>query len=148
MNILACRACRRPLTDKEGCQLCGPIRRHLVVVGEREEEAPSLFKVSSDAVRSLQEQVRHYAKALKAATQVDDQEKYRALQRSVAGALSKLLDSARKLQQDGVDAIEAMTFPERAKLFVDWYLSLPGIYRDKLRSEMDKSESAPAETVQ
>lgn len=142
MNQLACRACRRPLLGKDGCAVCSPWRKNLVVVGEAEEERPSLANVSAEAVRSLREQVRHYEAALKAAKTVDDQESYRALQRSVAGSLGKLLDAARKIQTDGLAAIERMSFAERAKLFVEWFMSLPTIYRERVKAEMEKHEGA------
>jgi hypothetical protein len=153
MNELACRACRKPLLGKEGCGVCTAWRKNLVVLGETEDERPSLAVVSNEAINALRAQLRDYktqlgAKGLNAA----DRGSLHAQQRSVAGALSKLLDAARKLQSDGVQAINLMSFRERAELFVDWFMTLPAVYREAVRKEMDGQESKlmlPAgETVQ
>lgn len=153
MNELACRACRRALLGKEGCGVCTPWRKNLVVLGETAEERPSLASVSNEAVNALRAQLRDYKTQL-AAKGLDAGQ--RALlhvqQRAVAGALSKLLDAARKIQSDGLQAIERMSFKERAELFVDWYMTLPAVYREALRKEMEGQESQLAlpagETIQ
>ncbi len=118
------------------------MRRNLVVLGETEEERPSLAVVSNEAVNALRAQLRDYKDRLKAG-KLDDDEKdlLHTKQRSVAGALSKLLDAARKIQGDGVQAISRMSFKERAELFIEWFCTLPAVYRDALRVEIDKAET-------
>jgi hypothetical protein len=86
--------------------------------------------------------MRDYKARLGAARLPDeDKDRLHDRQRAVAGALSKLLDAARKIQGDGVEAISRMSFKERAELFVEWYMTLPAVYRDALRTELDTHEA-------
>ena len=142
MNELACRACRKPLLAKEGCGVCNPLRKNLVVLGETEEERPSLATVSNEAVNALRAQLRDYKAELTASPPPDADTKARLhdRQRAVAGALSKLLDAARKIQGDGIQAISRMSFKERAELFVEWFMTLPPVYREALRNELATHE--------
>jgi uncharacterized Zn finger protein (UPF0148 family) len=141
MNDLACRACRKPLLAKSGCGVCDPIRKNLVVLGETEEERPSLAVVSNEAVNALRSQLRDYKTRLAVPKLKDeDRDRLHDRQRAVSGALSKLLDAARKIQGDGIQAVERMSFAERAKLFCEWYMTLPAVYRESLRKELDKQE--------
>lgn len=142
MNELACRACRKPLLAREGCGVCNPWRANMVVLGETEEERPSLAAVSNEAVNALRAQLRDYktelgVKGIKA----EDKARLHDKQRAVAGALSKLLDAARKIQGDGLTAITQMSFKERAELFIEWYLTLPAVYRDALQKEIAGHEA-------
>lgn len=142
MNELACRSCRKPLLAKEGCAVCNPIRKNLVVLGETEDERPSLASVSNEAVNALRAQLRSYKDRLLVRDIKDDvRDSLHEKQRAVAGALSKLLDAARKIQGDGLQAINRMSFKERAELFVDWYMSLPAVYREALRKEIQVNET-------
>lgn len=143
MNQLACRGCRKPLLAQSGCALCDPVRKHLVVLGETEEERPSLATVSTEAVNSLRAQLRFYKDELaRDGITPADKASIHDKQRAVAGALSKLLDAARKIQGDGLAAVERMSFKERAELFVEWFLTLPAVYRAQLREQIDAHEQA------
>lgn len=55
-------------------------------------------------------------------------------------ALAKLLEAARKLQDDGISAVRNMSFLERAKLFVSWYADLPPSYRTQVRQQVEAYE--------
>jgi hypothetical protein len=142
LNELACRGCRRPLLGREGCVICAPLRKNLIVLGETEEERPSLAAVSNEAVNALRAQLRDY-KARLAAKDLPptDKDRLHDRQRAVSGALSKLLDAARKIQSDGITAVERMSFKERAELFVSWFCTLPPVYRETLRRELDQNEA-------
>lgn len=118
------------------------------MVGETEDERPSLAEVSAEAIAALREQTRSYAKRLKGGckacgrTEDDDGgERLRGNQRAAAGAMAKLLDSARKIQEDGLAVVSLMSFPERAELFVTWYTELPPVYRSRLRDQMSEWET-------
>jgi hypothetical protein len=143
LNELACRGCRKALLAPAGCALCDPIRKHLIVLNESEEERPSLATVSAEAVNALRAQLRAYkdqlaVKDLKPADVASIHDK----QRAVAGALSKLLDAARKIQGDGLAAVERMSFKERAELFVEWFMTLPAAYRAQLKEQIEAHETA------
>lgn len=144
MNELACRGCRKPLVAQSGCALCDPVRKHLVVLGETEEERPSLATVSTEAVNALRAQLRVYKEQLAADPRLGpgDLARIHEAQRSVAGALSKLLDAARKIQGDGLAAVERMSFKERAELFVEWFLTLPNVYQAQLLEQIDAHRQA------
>lgn len=139
--MLACRNCRIPVTAADGCAVCTPIKRHLVQVGEQDEERPSLSDVGSEIVAELRY-------ALKQSKRVTHDESATAKDRILATALvlkigntaAKVLEAARKLQTDGLAAVRNMSFVERAKLFIDWYVHLPPSYRDNIRSQQEKFE--------
>lgn len=150
MNPIGCKFCRRPLTAKSGCPKCDPFRPHLLVL-DAVEERPSLSTVTNEAVKALRLQLQFYERSLaRVSTSREDAEDLRARQRSVAGAMSKLLDAARKIAGDGVSAVEAMSFQERAELFVTWFCSLPAVYRESLlqRLQSEETQIPPETTVQ
>jgi uncharacterized Zn finger protein (UPF0148 family) len=141
--MLACRACRVPLSAVAGCVLCDPVRQNLVVVGETEEERPSLPAVGADLVRALEAQIKRVRDLLK--TSPDD---LLAASRliALANSAAKVIGEVRKLQDDGKKAIESMSFAERGELFIDWYAALAPAYRQSLRDRMADHEvrvSAP-----
>ncbi len=117
------------------------MRHNLVVVGESEDERPSLSGVSAEAVSVLRDQVKHLKTALK-----KDPNEEGAHRRfiAVSNALAKILGEARKLQEDGKAAIDQMSFAERAALFVEWYSDLPPAYRGTVRDQMADYEAKVA----
>lgn len=129
-ETLACRGCRHQLTSDAGCALCLGVKPHLVVSAAVDEDAVSLATVATEAVSILRKQMAHVK------TQVRSMPTYDPLlaqeARAIANTLAKLLDSARKVVQDGADAVSAMSFEERANLFLEWTGSLPGVYRRRL----------------
>lgn len=141
--MLACRGCRRPLSAAEGCALCAPVKRHLVAVDEDADEAPSLAGTATEVVAALRAQLRHVRGVLKADPNSDAEGRLIGLGNTAA----KVLESARKLQQDGVQAIEAMSFAERAELFVTWFSTLPPAYRSALREKLEAWEVEAAKPV-
>lgn len=139
--MLACRACRRPLTAAEGCAICATVKANLVTTEENVEEYPALSDVSSEAVAALQSILKKHRDTLKnkaaSGEQIDVAEA--ALVR-VANTLAKVLESARKLQSDGLAAVRNMSFQARAALFAGWYQSLPPLYRQKVRDGQGQFE--------
>lgn len=142
--MFACRLCRVPLSASEGCASCNPMRRNLVVVGETEDERPSLSGVSAETVAVLRAQVSHLRASLK-----DDPDDEAAHKRFIAtsNALAKIIGEARKLQDDGAAAVEAMSFQERAAMFIEWVTTLPPAYRRNLREQLDDFEAKIAAPV-
>jgi hypothetical protein len=137
--MLACRACRVALTAASGCSLCDVVRRNLVVVGEHDEDRPSLSGVGNEIVNELRAQLRHIRGMLKADP---DSNKGTARLIAIANSTAKVIESVRKLQVDGTKAVEAMAFAERAALFVTWYADLPPAYRATMREKMAEHEVA------
>lgn len=130
MSSLACRMCRVPLSAAVGCAVCDPMRRNLVVVGQDEDERPSLSGTASEVVSLLRGQVKVVKGELERNSNSTLAEK-RAL--ALGNTLAKVLESARKLQADGKAAVEAMSFQERKELFVEWYTDLAPQYRNAVR---------------
>lgn len=143
-EVLACRGCHRMLTSDAGCALCLPVKPHLVVVSAVDDDAVPLAVVASEAVGVLRKQLTQLKMAQKATTTYDAA--LASESRSVASVLAKLLDSARKVVQDGADAVGAMSFQERAALFLEWTGSLPGAYRRKLITDLLSQQQAKTET--
>jgi hypothetical protein len=142
--MYACRLCRVALSAEMGCASCNPIRRNLVVVGETEDERPSLSGVSAEAVSTLRAQVKHLGGSLK--TDPDDDAAHRRFI-ATSNALAKILGEARKLQDDGADAVANMSFHERAAMFVAWYADLPPAYRLSIREQQADFETKVAAPV-
>ncbi len=140
--MLACRACRVPMTAAEGCSLCDQVRRNLVVVGEHDEDRPSLSGVGNDVVHALRGQILRVKKLLA----LKDNEDAECRLISLANSTSKVIESVRKLQVDGTKAVESMSFAERAEMFLTWVSDLPPAYRRSLVEKMAAFElhiSAP-----
>lgn len=142
--MLACRLCRVPLAATAGCASCDPVRRNLVVVGEDESDRPSLSGTAAEIVKSLNGQARHLKQLLES-NQDDLSSENRMLK--CANTAAKVLESARKLQVDGVTAVENMSFQERAELFITWYASLPPAYRTAMQDKMRHWEAETARPV-
>ncbi len=127
---LACRLCKVPIAASHGCDVCETMRRNLTVVGEDEDDRPSLSGTAAEVVAVLRDQTVNVRGRLKLnpLSMVDEK---RAL--ALGNTLAKVLESSRKLMQDGKDAVENMSFQERAELFVTWYVALPPAYRQNVR---------------
>lgn len=130
IEILACRGCRHPLSSDAGCELCLGVKRHLIVQSADDDSVP-LHVIATETVAVLRTQL----KGTKDANE----------QRAIASTIAKVLDASRKVIQDGADAVEAMSFQEKAQLFLDWTAGLPGAYRNKLVDEMLKQGQARGE---
>lgn len=138
---LACRNCRIPLAAQGGCAICEPVKKHLVAVDEDEDARPSLSEVGAGVVADL-----NYARKVATKLMRDDKAEPKVRLEATARILkigntaAKVLEAARKLQTDGLSAVKAMSFVERAKLFIEWYTDLPPPYRAQLRAKMDEYE--------
>jgi hypothetical protein len=142
--MFACRLCRIPLSAAEGCAVCNPVRRNLVVVGEREEDRPSLSGVGAEVVSLLREQLARVKKLLKDAP---DSEKAGKRLIALANSTAKVIGEVRKLQEDGAAAVENMAFAERAEMFIDWVTGLPPAYRRSLVERLAEYEAKIAAPV-
>lgn len=130
---LSCRGCRHELVSDAGCALCLPIKPHLVVTAAVDDDAVPLAVVATEAVSMLRKQLTVCKQKLKLTPQDADV----AFEvRTIANTLAKVLDSARKVVQDGADSVGSMSFQEKANLFLEWTASLPGAYRRKLIDSM------------
>lgn len=135
--MLACRNCRVSIAAAGGCVICNPIRKHLVVVGDSEEDRPSLSATGSEVVNALRRQLKAINKLL-----MDDSTNLEAEKRlmTLANTSAKVIESARKLQVDGMSAVENMSFAERAELFISWITELAPVSRQSLREMWDQWE--------
>jgi hypothetical protein len=134
-ETLACRGCHFPLTSESGCALCLPVKPHLVVTSAVDDDSPPLAVVAAEAVSLLRKQLKQ-AKALSEQATVYDPI-LGSETRSITNAISKLMDSTRKVVDDGAHAVAAMGFQEKANLFLEWTASLPGPYRRRLIDQME-----------
>lgn len=144
-EVLACRGCRRELNSDAGCAICLPIKPHLIVASAVDEDAVPLATVATEAVSLLRKQLTQLKLAQKRATTYDHVVANET--RSVANTLAKLLDSARKVVQDGADAVSAMSFPERKALFLEWTGSLPGAFRRRIIEDLLAQNEAKQEPL-
>lgn len=146
--MLACRACRRPLTAAEGCAICATVKANLVTTEENAEEYPALSDVSSETVAALQVILKKHRLTLREnKADLEVLESAEAAVVRVANTIAKVLESARKLQTDGLAAIRNMSFQDRSLLFADWYQALPPLYRTKVRNGMQQFESTVSAPV-
>jgi hypothetical protein len=147
---LACRGCRVRVDANGGCALCSPLKRNLVAIDEDRDESPALSEVGSETVAALRSLLRTARRDLEAKGDGPAAKRARALAPDrivkVGNSLAKVLEAARKLQGDGISAIQAMSFVERAELFLSWYAALPPPYREHVRegqAKMELERSAP-----
>ncbi len=146
--MLACRACRRPLTAAEGCGICATVKANLVTTEENTEEYPALSDVGSETVAALHGVLKKHRAVLRdRVAEAEQLERAEAGVVRVANTLAKVLESSRKLQSDGLAAVRNMSFTDRATLFADWYQSLPPTYRDKVRNGMAQFEGTISKVV-
>lgn len=143
--MLACRACRIPINAAKGCAICDPVRANLVVVGETEDEKPSLSGTSSEAVRMLRRQLVQIDKDIKSNPTSQLHEK-RLI--AMSNAIAKLLETARKLIADGVSAVENLSFREQAELFVEWFSTLSPPYRADVLAKFARFEQEISKPVE
>jgi hypothetical protein len=147
--MLACRACHRPLNSNEGCAICTAMKANLVTTEENTEEYPALSDVSSETVAALQVILKKHRSTLKnTKASAETLETAEVAVVRVANTLAKVLESARKLQQDGIAAVRNMSFNDRNILFATWYQSLPPLYRKKVQDGMGQFELKAAEPLQ
>jgi len=140
MAELACRFCRVLLSAEGGCAMCTEWKRHLVSADEDADARPALADVTMEAISGLRIIIRRVRPGL---SDTEPRVRIAAERDHIAAthALQKIVDSARKLQGDGVAAIRAMAFEERARLFVDWYLGLAPGHRGRLRVQLNKADA-------
>jgi uncharacterized Zn finger protein (UPF0148 family) len=134
----SCRKCRKPIQATEGCTFCVEVKRLIVVTGE---DQPSLQETAIETVRDLKGQLADYRKGLETTKDAEAREAIRNSIRQVANAMSKLLDSARKLQEDNARMVDKMTVKEQHQLFLGWYTELPPATRTAVYASMATAES-------
>lgn len=142
--MLACRLCKVAINAAKGCAHCDPVRANLVVVGEDEADRPSLSGTASLGNELLNRQLRQVDKELKDNPRSASAEA-RLLKLSAAAA--KLLETSRKLIQDGVSAVETMSFREQCELFVTWVSGLAPAYRADVLSKLMEFERSISQPV-
>ena len=138
---LACRLCRVPLSATAGCEVCRDYKRNLISSEEDTENVPTLSDVSREVVASLRLIIRRGRALLEDTEKPDAFTEGTALTIKAGNTAAKVLESARKLQTDGLAAIRVMSFLDRAELFLGWYADLPPPYRQKVRDGMVKLET-------
>ncbi len=145
--MLACRACRVPISAQGGCASCKDFKAQLITTDEDTEENPALSDVSYEvigALRTILKRGRELAADPKKPKLFNEGAR---LIVAAGNTLAKTLEAARKLQTDGLSAIRNMNFVERAELFIGWYMALPPSYRFKLRTQMDEQEGQTAKAL-
>lgn len=142
--MLACRACRIAINAPAGCELCNTVRQNLVVVGESEDDKPSLSGTSSEMVAVLRSMLTKLKTDLKA-NPSSAVHQNNALK--LSNALSKLLETSRKLVQDGISAVESMSFADQCELFVGWVSGLAPAYRADVIAKLMAFEREIAQPV-
>lgn len=135
----SCSKCRVNLAAKHGCVICDPVRPFIVFADEGDV---SLAEVSKETVKALQDQLRGYRNDLRLNRDPEAKEGINAAVRAVAATLGKVLDASRKIQEDGVKAVELMSAKEKMDLFEAYYLALPPTVRARFMSQLQEAEAA------
>ncbi len=120
------------------------MRANLAVLGEDEDERPSLAGTAAEGVGLLRTMLNQVRKDLKANPTSDVQVK-RAL--AINNTIAKVLETARKLVADGVSAVASMSFREQAELFIGWYANLAPAYRADVMAKFASYEQEIAKPV-
>lgn len=141
--MLVCRNCRISLAaDNYGCAICNSMRKHITVIGEEEDDKPSLASTSNELVTTLRAALKKLREDIKSG---EDPPRCETRLLALGNTMSKVLESARKLQDDGISAVEQMSFTEKAEMFVSWIASLPPGFRKNLREQWDSWELEEAQ---
>lgn len=136
---LSCRLCRTPLRADTGCAVCLDWKRNIGADDEDDGENAPLAAVSNEIVSALRGALRATTGRLRLnATDKDATDRLL----KIGNTMSKVLESARKLQDDGLAAVKAMSFAERAELFLGWYGALPPAHRTSVRGSMASFEAS------
>lgn len=138
--MLACRTCRVPIAALGGCALCKDFKSQLIDTEEDAEENPSLSDVSNEVIRSLRVLTKRGKELTADPAKLKLFNEGARLIIAAGNTTAKVLESARKLQTDGLSAIRSMNFLDRAELFISWYMSLPPPYRQKVRLGQEEAE--------
>lgn len=115
-----------------------------MVFGEAEEDRPSLSGTSSEMVSVLRRMLKKLDADLK---NNPNSPGLKSDALKLSNALAKLLETARKLVQDGVSAVDAMSFREQVELFLGWYASLAPTYRADVLSKFSAYEREIAQPL-
>jgi hypothetical protein len=137
MTTLACRACRTVLTADKGCAVCDPFRRNIVVIGDRPEDRVDLGDLTTEALAAARDRLK-VIRSLKP----DDKRYSPGELQGLVKTIAVMADAARKIRKEGVSAVNAMAFQERAELFLDWYENLPTAHRAYLDDRMGERREA------
>jgi hypothetical protein len=141
-DTLICRGCRRPITDEAGCALCLVVKPHLMPIDAGDEDAVPLSQLAAETAGLLRRQLTQLKVMQKKASGYDAVLAKES--REHANALSKLMDTSRKVIQDGADAVDAMSFAEKVELFRDWFVSLPPAYRRRTMELLNAAADSAA----
>lgn len=141
---LSCRLCKTSLRAETGCAVCLDWKKNFAADDEDDGEHASLAAVSNEVVGALRTSLK--ATMAKLRTNALDPDMSSRLLK-IGNTMSKVLESARKLQDDGLAAVKAMSFQERAELFLGWYGALPPAHRTSVRSSMAQFEATVAKPI-
>ena len=120
--------------DEAGCAICLTVKPHLMPAEAADEDSVSLAQLANETQALLRRQLVQLKGLQKTTAGYDAGLAKEA--RELSNALAKLLDSSRKVIQDGADAVDAMSFQEKANLMVEFFGSLPPAYRRQLYDRM------------
>lgn len=121
--------------------MCSEWKRHITVEDQDSDARPSLSDVAGDVVAELRYALRRARNVHRDDTaEAADRLRATALILKIGNTAAKVVESARKLQTDGLAAIRNMSFLERAELFIGWYTALPPSHRENLRAKQDAWE--------
>lgn len=137
MPDYSCRACGKSLQATKGCAICNPIRPNLIVHNVTDV---SLAEISKEAVVALRSQLTDYKDMLHKDVSPKTRDSINTSIRAVTSAISKILDSARKIQEDGAKAISLMSLSEQIELFKGFYAELPSLLRKTLLDDLSVLE--------
>ncbi|HET7040346.1 MAG TPA: hypothetical protein VFH97_10705, partial [Gemmatimonadales bacterium] len=119
------------LTAKTGCAVCDPVRRNLVVIGDRPEEAVDLGDLTTEALAAARARLK-FLRSLK-----PDDKRYSGRElMELVRTIAVMADAARKIRKEGIAAVNSMTFQERAELFVEWFRDLPPAHRTYVTEQL------------
>jgi len=141
---LSCRLCKTPLRSETGCSICLDWKKNFASDDEDDGEHASLAAVSNEVVAALRGALRATMAELRKNALNPDMS---ARLLKIGNTMSKVLESARKLQDDGLAAVRAMSFAERAELFLGWYGALPPAHRTSVRGSMAQFEAKIAAPI-
>ncbi len=142
-TVYGCRGCRNPIHSGASCALCQGFKKNLVLLGDSPvDDGVDLGDMATETLRlqqSILRGLRLQQKALPQGAPVPA-ELLRAVN-SLSRTIANMVDATRKVRQEGVAAMQGMSFQDKLDLFIGWLEELTPVHRKHVFAEMQAADA-------
>jgi hypothetical protein len=140
---IICRLCRVRYNEREGCDVCAPAKRAMILP---DKEIPVLESVAAASIFALEQEVDHLRRHL---TECRDQGKqpsaealkvFADLQRTLVGALRE----ARQIERANAATVAKLSYSQKVELILEFIEDLPAEHQEALVQAVTHTYRLPA----